>query len=262
MKKLRFMYALTVVATSASLLFSSCNGSNKDVDNLTNGGGTKVDDPTSLFTINGQVESSLLGSIDTIKAFDDAGNRLLGTCPVANSGSFSLQIKAQVTSADSLFANMICGSKNRAAWGWFPRTPTESERKLICISVSTLNAYKKGQLVSKLQKSKLSMIGDTIIGYQCDSRTKYVYLNEPLNITYAYPINVTTDSMSYDYKLVKGWTEISFITKWNINGTYRWNCHFSNTIPDGIMWVKYASDSVAKVPVGRFESALPVKVRP
>ena len=261
MKTSKLMFALSVVATSASLLLSSCNMLNKDIDNINNGGGTKVDDPTSLFTINGQVESSLLGSIDTIKAFDDAKGRLLGTCLVANNGSFSLQIKAQVTLADSLLANLIIDSKG-ATWRWFPRTPTESERKLLCISVSTLNAYKKGQLVSKLQKSKLSMIGDTIIGYQCDSRTKYVYLNEPLNITYAYPINVTTDSVSYDYKLVKGWTEISFITKWNIDGTYRWNCHFSNTIPDGIMWVKYPSDSVAKMPVGRFESALLEKVRP
>jgi hypothetical protein len=251
-KKLRFMktsklmFALSVVATSASLLLSSCNMLNKDIDNINKGGGTKVDDPTSLFTINGQVESSLLGSIDTIKAFDDAKERLLGTCPVANNGSFSLQIKAQVTSADTIFNKQHATSLIVFALWSQGRYPEIKKRNLLCVSFRYLKAYKKGVFVTSLSKSSSDMKtsdNGEILGPFTNMSNHYIYLNDSLSCSDLYASQNQFDSNLNDttttnFQLRKGWTETTEIFKNDFYYKRHWSISASNATPNQITWKK------------------------
>ncbi len=241
------MYALAVVATSASLLLSSCNGSNKDVDNLTKGGGTKVDDPTMKCTVSGLLDSTLLGTIDTVKAYDDEYGRLLGACSVSNSGSFDLHINAQVTPADTLYHGKSAATVliRHALWSK-GRYPEIMKRNLVCVSFMYLKAYKKGVFVTSLRKSssdmKTSDNGD-ILGPYTSISNRYIYLNDSLSCSDLYASKNQFDSNLNDtttmnFQLRKGWTETTEIFKNDFYYKRHWSISASNATPNQITWKK------------------------
>jgi hypothetical protein len=234
------MYALAVVATSASLLLSSCNASNDEVNNSKG----KNQEQLPTLTISGKISQFVPSSIDSLRAYDDKNINFLGACPVASDGSFKITITPKFTASDSI-GRIWENNKYYSGFNqWFPNSRLRtSNNNATCMTISNLFAYKNGKYVTSIcnKYSYLYNQPDTI--FAREKKIIYIYCNSIINISKTDSLDLNLFN-SFNYQLKNGWTEIcnefeysnKIDLKNNINRTKLVMYH-SDNIPNDVEWL-------------------------
>ena len=201
MKNMKLMYVLTVVVASASLLLSSCNQLNNEINNL-NKGGEIVQDPTKL-TLSGVIDN-YHGECDELRVSGENGNgndiNKLGTCKVGSNGEFTMNMQAILNESDTLGVN----TTDLLAKDVFPFPRSVEDRKSKYVSFYRMYAFKSGKqvgIIFKTIKESSGSAGGTSLFFYSTIKPFSVKRSYTGGFWGLYGYNIL------DYKINSGWTE-------------------------------------------------------